>query len=163
MAAMMRTLQRIGSVIADALEHALLQHAQQLHLHRRAHVADLVEEQRAALGDLEAALAGGDGAGEGAPLVAEQLGLSSRSAGMAPQFTATKGRLRRGLRSWMARAQTSLPVPDSPSTRTVESWPATWRISEMTSRIGSRRAGGKPYAAIIRGRHARQPRVRLAP
>ena len=47
-------------VIADALEHALLQHAQQLHLHRQAHVADLVEEQRAALGDLEAALAGGD-------------------------------------------------------------------------------------------------------
>ena len=60
-------------VIADALEHALLQHAQQLHLHRQAHVADLVEEQRAALGDLEAALAGGDRAGEGAFLVAEQL------------------------------------------------------------------------------------------
>ena len=62
-------------VVADALEHALLQHAQQLHLHRRAHVADLVEEQRAALGDLEAALAGGDRAGEDAFLVAEQLAL----------------------------------------------------------------------------------------
>ncbi len=62
-------------VIADALEHAFLQHAQQLHLHRRAHVADLVEEQRAALGDLETALAGGHRAGEGAFLMAEQLAL----------------------------------------------------------------------------------------
>ena len=60
-------------VVADALEHALLQDAQQLHLHRQAHVADLVEEQRAALGDLEATLAGGDRAGERALLVAEQL------------------------------------------------------------------------------------------
>ena len=62
-------------VAADALEHALLQHAQQLHLHGRAHVADLVEEQRAAFGDLEAALARRDGAGERALLVAEQLAL----------------------------------------------------------------------------------------
>ena len=62
-------------VAADALVHALLQDAQQLHLHRQAHVADLVEEQRAALGDFETALAGGDGAGEGALLVAEQLAL----------------------------------------------------------------------------------------
>ena len=62
-------------VAADALVDALLQDAQQLHLHRQAHVADLVEEQRAALGDLETALAGGDGAGERALLVAEQFGL----------------------------------------------------------------------------------------
>ena len=62
-------------VAADALVHALLQDAQQLHLHRQAHVADLVEEQRAALGDFESALAGGDGAGEGALLVAEQFAL----------------------------------------------------------------------------------------
>ena len=58
---------------AHALENAFLQHAQQLHLHRQAHVADLVEEQRAALGQLEPALARRDGAGEGALLVAKQL------------------------------------------------------------------------------------------
>ncbi len=62
-------------VVAHALEHALLEHAEQLHLHGGAHVADLVEEQRAALGDLEPALAGGDGAREGALLMAEQLAL----------------------------------------------------------------------------------------
>ena len=41
---------------ADAPEPALLQHPQQLDLHHRAHLADLVEEHRAALGDLEQAL-----------------------------------------------------------------------------------------------------------
>ena len=41
------------------------------------------------------------------------------SAGMAPQFTATKGMAERGESSWMARATSSLPVPDSPVTSTV--------------------------------------------
>ena len=44
-----------GLAAADALELALLQHAQQLDLHVQRHVADLVEEQRAAVGELEAA------------------------------------------------------------------------------------------------------------
>ena len=70
------TLMRLGA--ADPLELALLQHAQQLGLERRRDLADLVEEQRAAVGQLEAALAGVDGAGEGALLVAEQLGLQQR-------------------------------------------------------------------------------------
>ena len=38
---------------ADAVELALRQHAQQPRLQRRRHVADLVEEQRAAVGLLE--------------------------------------------------------------------------------------------------------------
>jgi len=38
-------------------------------------LADLVEEERAARGGLEAALAARRGAGEGALLVAEELGL----------------------------------------------------------------------------------------
>ena len=38
---------------AHALELALLQQAQQLHLHRWANVADLVEEERAAVGELD--------------------------------------------------------------------------------------------------------------
>ena len=37
---------------------------------------------------------------------------------MAPQFTATKGLLRRSLVPWTARAISSLPTPDSPETRT---------------------------------------------
>ena len=60
---------------AEPLDLALLQRAQQLHLRRHVHVADLVEEQRAALGQLEAALLERVGAGERALLVAEQLGF----------------------------------------------------------------------------------------
>ena len=60
---------------ADPLDHPLLQEAQQLDLQRQRDVADLVEEQRAAMGELDLALGGLDRAGEGALLVAEQLGL----------------------------------------------------------------------------------------
>ena len=44
-------------VAADALERPLLQEAKELHLRRRRDLADLVEEERAAVGLLEAALA----------------------------------------------------------------------------------------------------------
>ena len=51
----------------------LLQHAQQLGLHRRWHVADLVQEQCSPAGRLELADVPSDGPGEGTLLVAEQL------------------------------------------------------------------------------------------
>ena len=60
---------------ADPLDHPLLQEAQQLDLQRQRDVADLVEEQRAAMGELDLALGGLDRAGEGALLVAEQFGF----------------------------------------------------------------------------------------
>ena len=60
--------------------------------HRRA-VADLVEEERAAVGQLEPPLAHRDAPGEGAAHVAEQLGSIS-VAGSAAQFTLTNGRPR---------------------------------------------------------------------
>ena len=75
MAAMMRTLHCDRAVAADALERAFLQHPQELHLHGEAHVADLIEEERAALGEFEASLAGGERAREGALLVAEEFAL----------------------------------------------------------------------------------------
>ena len=77
-AAIRRTfdLDRLGA--AEALELALLQHAQQLHLRLQVDVADFVEEQRAALGQLEAALAALVRVGERALLVAEQLRLDQR-------------------------------------------------------------------------------------
>ena len=65
--------QRPGA--AEALELVLLQHAQDLRLRARAHVADFVEEQRAAVGLLEAADALLVGARERALLVTEQFGL----------------------------------------------------------------------------------------
>ena len=60
---------------AEALELALLEHAQQLGLDGRRHLADFVEKQHAAVGLLDAARLGADRAGEGAALVAEQLRL----------------------------------------------------------------------------------------
>src|SRR6202795_1159296 len=60
---------------ADTLEGLLLQDAQHLGLGLEAHVPDLVEEDRAPVRQLELAPAARDGAGEGAPLVAEELGL----------------------------------------------------------------------------------------
>jgi len=78
---------------------ALLQHAQQLGLQLVRHLADLVEQQRAAAGLLESPLPLAIGAGEGAPLVAESS-LSTKFAGMAGRFTATKGPVLRSLRAW---------------------------------------------------------------
>ena len=53
----------------------LLEHAQELDLHLGRELADLVEEDRPAVRELEAADAPGDGAAEGALLVPEELGL----------------------------------------------------------------------------------------
>src|SRR5580700_5273148 len=62
-------------MIAHALEDTLLQDAQQLHLHRRTHVADLIQKQRAALGNLESPLARGNRASKRALLMTEELAL----------------------------------------------------------------------------------------
>ena len=64
----------------------LLQHAQQLRLHRRRHVADLVEEERAAVGQLEAARALPI-APVNAPFSWPKSSLSSSVSGSAAQFT----------------------------------------------------------------------------
>ena len=62
-----------GLVGADALHLAFFEHAQQLGLHGGGHVADFVEEQRAAMGLLEFAGVALGGAGERALLVAEEF------------------------------------------------------------------------------------------
>jgi hypothetical protein len=80
-------LQRL--VAADAVELPVGQHAQQPRLQVEGHVADLVQEQRAAVGLFEAPAACGLRAGEGTALVAEEL-ASSRSLGMAAVLMATK-------------------------------------------------------------------------
>src|SRR5207249_11160910 len=54
---------------------AFLQDAQELRLQRRRGFRDLVEEERPAVRDFEEALPVGDGAGEGAAPVAEELAL----------------------------------------------------------------------------------------
>ena len=60
---------------ADPLELAFLQHAQHLDLDQERHIADFVEEDRAGVGEFEAALALLDRAGKGAAFVSEQLAL----------------------------------------------------------------------------------------
>ena len=78
MAAITRTSTRTSSRTAHAVEAALLQHAQQVHLQLGRDVADLVEENRAAVGHLELAALLLAGAGEGAFFVAEQLAFEQR-------------------------------------------------------------------------------------
>ena len=60
---------------AEALELAGLEDAQELRLQLERQLADLVEEEGRAVGDLEAPDLAGQGAGEGALLAPEQLAL----------------------------------------------------------------------------------------
>ena len=60
-----------GLAAADAFEAALLHDAQELGLEGGGELADLVEEEGAALGELDAAALAGAGVGEGALLVAD--------------------------------------------------------------------------------------------
>src|ERR1043165_4827039 len=64
-----------GARAAQALELVLLEDAQQLRLQLERDVADLVEEKRSPVGQLEAADALRDGSRERPPLVTEQLAL----------------------------------------------------------------------------------------
>ena len=68
----------LGPFRAERLDFALLQDAQQLGLQPDAHRADLVEKDRAAVGQRELAFLGGRGSGERAPDVAEQLRFEQR-------------------------------------------------------------------------------------
>jgi len=58
---------------AQGLEHALLQHAQDFCLQWQGQVADLVQQDGAAFGQLEAARLVAPGVGEGPGLVAEKF------------------------------------------------------------------------------------------
>src|SRR5262249_34371816 len=62
----------------EALEFALLQDTQQFDLQGQVQVTNLIEKQRATIGQLEAPLLQGLGPGKGALLMAEQLRLNER-------------------------------------------------------------------------------------
>jgi hypothetical protein len=68
-------IDRHRAVAADAVDHALLNGAQELCLQPHIHFRDFIKQQRAAVGLLELADAPGKCAGEGAFLVAEQFGF----------------------------------------------------------------------------------------
>ena len=63
---------------ADAAELAFLQHAQNLDLQHRAHLADLVEEDRPLVGDFDESFLVAVRSGECASHVAEQLRVQER-------------------------------------------------------------------------------------
>jgi hypothetical protein len=68
----------------EALDGTILQHAEQLHLHRQRHVVNVIEEKRAAFRQFETARSIFDRPSEGAPLVTKQFrfdqGLREQSA-----------------------------------------------------------------------------------
>src|SRR5450631_4217934 len=64
-----------GLISANALDFALLKHAQQLRLHGQWHIADLIEENRAVFCLLELPQMAGGGSGKRSLLVAEQFGF----------------------------------------------------------------------------------------
>ncbi len=86
-----------GFVAAHPLELPFLQHAQEFGLESRRDLADLVEKQGAAMGQLETPLAFGGGAGEGAFFVPEQFGLQ--------QGFGQRGTIERDERPFAARTQ----------------------------------------------------------
>ena len=86
-------------------------HAQQLRLLRRRHVRDFVEEQRSAVGELEAAHAIGARVGKRAAHVAEQLALEHRFGDAA--------RVHRHHRARRARRQRVNGLGDEPFARAV--------------------------------------------
>ena len=78
-AAMTRTSTRPHRAVgADLLQLAGLEEPQQQALHAQRHLADFVEEDRAAVGQFELARLVAVGAGEAALDVAEQLRLEER-------------------------------------------------------------------------------------
>ncbi len=96
---------------------ALLQHAQELDLEGGRGLADLVEEDGAAVGDLEQAGAVLVGAGEGPFLAAEKLALQEL-VGQRPAVLDHEGLVAAQRAVVDGRASSSLPVPLSPVIRT---------------------------------------------
>ena len=96
--------ERVRRHAREPAEVLLLEDAQELGLRRRRQRGDLVEIDGAVLGDFEQALLGGDRAGEGAALVAEELAfeeLVGEVRGVHPDEGARGARRRR--RGWRGR------------------------------------------------------------
>ena len=124
-----------GFIGAHAFEGTFPQEPQQLDLNGLIDLANLIEEQRAAIGLFEAADAAFVRAGERAFFVTNNS-LSNSVGERAAQCTVTSGCLARGLRLWMALAMSSFPCR-SPSTSTLARAGATcWTISKIPSIAG---------------------------
>ncbi len=138
---------------------AVLQHAQQAHLRGERQLADLVEEERAAVGALEPALARRRCAPVKLPRSWPKSSESTRSAGIAPQLTRRNGPAARRERAWIARAITSLPEPVSPRISTGTSVGATCSTRSIT-RAGPRLA--PTMVSLMSLRPSRESSARLS-
>jgi hypothetical protein len=120
---------------ADRQDRPALEHAQELGLQLERQLGDLVEEQRAAVGELNSGPGDVlDGAGERALGVAEQLALEQvgRQRRAVDRAERPGGR---GEQPCSARATSSLPEPVSPRTSTVSSLAATRAMMRNSSFI----------------------------
>ena len=86
----------LGAGAAQALEFALLQSTQELRLNLQRHVADLVEKQRALVGEFQPSDLLADGAGERS-FSWPNNSLSNSPVGIAAQFSFTNVRFLRRL------------------------------------------------------------------
>ena len=118
-----------GLARPDRLETLFLQSPQHLGLRVEAHVADLIKEERAAVGLLKLADLVLSRAGERA-CTCPNSSLSMSSSGIAAQFTSTNGSSARRLRAWMACAISSLPTPP----RQISTRPSVGAISSSCCR-----------------------------
>ena len=141
---------------AHSLHLAVLEHAQQLGLELGRDLADLVEEERAAVGALEAAGAGLERSGERAALVAEELALEHA------------GRERRAVHGDERRADAVAPVVQQPRDELLAR-PALTLYQDARRRprhpphqleqIAARRALGDHRLGRVGGGLLAQPRV----
>ena len=146
---------------ADRDHLPLLERGQQLGLEVERQIADLVEEQGAAVGRLHppdpvAA------APVKAPFTWPNSSDSNRLSAVAPRSTETIGWSPRRDWRWISRATSSLPVPFSPRIRTLASVGAARSISEQTRSIAWRIAEQRRLAVGGRARDD-AARARSAP
>ena len=127
---------------ADLLQLAGLEEAQQQALHAQRHLADFVEEQRAAVGHFELALLVAIGAGEAALHVAEELRLEQRLG----QAGAVDGHERPWRRARCARGPPGRPVPCPTPLSPVMSTLASDRAVRSMSTRRSATAGLSPIS-----------------
>ena len=122
-----------GAVRADRLDFAGLEEAQQQRLHAQAHLADFVEEQRAAVRELQLAGLVAIRAGEAAFDVAEELRLEQR-LGQAGAVHGDEGAVRARVEcTWTVRAIEILADAALARDQTLDSPAAARRAMASTS------------------------------
>ena len=134
---------RTRPCVADRRHLAVLDGPQELDLKCRRNVADLVQEHRPAVGQLEQAFSVLARPGE-RPRRWPKSSPSTRPGLSAARQIGRNGPLRRPLWRWMARATSSLPVPLSPVISTGTSVGAT-RAMLLNKLLHRRRASDQRF------------------